>query len=128
MNKAGQEGEQRLMGAVALWMRRKIEEQLPRGQRGMHAPILDQARIAEEVRDVLQVLAEDLARKVVGEVGPVRKRAVVPGFTQRLSVMDNEAPCDNCKEVRNVAVLDYQDGECVRVDCELCAPEFRRGK
>lgn len=127
MNKAGIEGQNRLMGAVALWLRGQIESHLPPGQRGMNAPALDQGLIAERVESTLRDLARDLALKVQGEVGPPRERVVTPGLTKRLSVMDNLAPCTNCQEVRSVAILNYQDGKCVSVDCERCAPEFRRG-
>lgn len=127
MNKARLEGEERLMGAVALWIRGQIAKHLPAGQQGVHGPVLDQATITDLVRSNLDDLARDLAGRVVDEVGVSKSRAVAPGLTQRLSVMDNSAPCSSCKEVHAIAVLDYKAGELTSVDCQYCAPEFRKG-
>jgi len=126
-NRAGQEGEQRMFGAVAMWLRRQIETRLPGHCRGIHAPRLDQGRLLQDVQRMLQVLADDLALEVQEQAKPAPMAAPVPAsLTSRLSVMDNDIPCDKCKVTRRVAIIDYQDGEVAAVECEACAPEFTK--
>lgn len=125
MSRAGQEGEERLFAAVAMWLRRQIEVQLPQSQRGIHAPHLDQGRLTQDAYVRLRALAQDLVNEVKAAV-PAPVRTTVPvGLTRRLTVMDNLSPCENCGRVTRVAVLDYRDGVLHHVECEGCSPEFR---
>ncbi len=130
MPKPGVEGERRLLTAVAMLVRRKVEERLPIHMRGIHAPILDQGALRSEVKTVLSNLVNSLAEEVAEQAGTDYPKSAghepeVPGdYTNRLSVLDNKRPCADCGTVRVVAILDYQQGHLASVQCERCAPEF----
>lgn len=119
------------MHAVAMFLRQRIERSLPPGSRGVNAPLLSQEALASRARQELEGLAQALASEVAESI-PVPRVIEAPEAStaskeppQRVSVMDNEFPCESCGEVFPVAIHLYRGASVVGAECELCAPEFK---